>query len=119
HALADPLPAHALAHPVDLAGAVAVRDDEGVAGPVAGAAPAVAVGWVDPREADAHAHLAGARLGIGQLADFEHRARRTVLAVICRPHLVVLAGWVKRSAGPTQAANQIIPRHSPGRPNLP
>src|SRR5581483_476492 len=69
HLFADAVPAHALTHLVYLAGAVAVRDDERVARPVARAAAAVAVGRVDAGVADAHAHLARPGLRVGQLAD--------------------------------------------------
>ena len=84
--LPEAAPAHALADRVDLAGAVAVRDDQRMAWPVADTEAAIAVGRVDTGEANPHPHLARPGPRLGELADLQHLAGGAVSGVEGRLH---------------------------------
>src|SRR6185295_4630134 len=73
-ALTDTRRLHAGADLVDLTRAVAVRNDQRIAGPVAATAAAVAVRRVDAGVSDLDTYLAGTRLRVGQLTQLEDLA---------------------------------------------
>ena len=77
---------HAFADALDLAGAVAVRNDAREGDLAGGPGAPFDVGWVDPGGDELDAHLAAARLRRLHVGDAQHLAGGTVLLVIGGAH---------------------------------
>jgi hypothetical protein len=84
HALADPVFGDLLAHCIDDTHAVAVRNDpwKGQHG-AANAGARLDVRGIDARPLDAHAHLAGRGVRVGQLGELQDFGRRSGAIVVC------------------------------------
>src|SRR6185437_8151690 len=92
HAFADARGRNAVAHGIDDAGAVALRDDAREGDLARQSLARFDVGRIDARGRELDAHLAAAGLRCVDVLDAHHIARRTVRFVKGRLHLLSPAG---------------------------